>query len=116
MHEAGADQLAYGAAAGVLGVAAVGVGMKDEDQLVHREPGRVFVEEKRQDRALGLLVLPCRGEGIEPCATRRVLISHEERGLLVVRPSVGVPPPAGGRFTLSLDASRIKDISPLADY
>lgn len=37
-------------------------------------------------------------EGDSRAATRRVLISHEESTLLVVRPSVGVTAPAGGRF------------------
>jgi hypothetical protein len=47
---------------------------------------------------------------------RRVLISHEELGLLVVRPSVGVPPPAEGCFLVCVEASRIQDISPLANH
>jgi hypothetical protein len=51
VDEARTDQLAHGTTAGVLRVATVGIGVKHKDQLVHREPGRMFVEEKRQDRA-----------------------------------------------------------------
>lgn len=39
-------------------------------------------------------------EGDSPAATRRVIGSHEECTLLVVRPSVGVTAPAGGRFVV----------------
>jgi hypothetical protein len=38
----------------------------------------------------------------DPWVGRRVLISHEELVLLVVRPSVGVTSTAGGRFFLGV--------------
>ena len=43
MHQAGADQIAHRSLSGVLGIATFGIGVQDQDQLVHREPGRVFV-------------------------------------------------------------------------
>lgn len=52
MHEASADQFPNASPRGVLGIAAFGVSMKNENQLVHREPGRMFVEEEKQDGAL----------------------------------------------------------------
>ncbi len=64
MHEARADQFANGSPCGVLGIASLGIGVQNQGQLVHREPGRVFIEEKRQDGALRFLVLPCRGRRV----------------------------------------------------
>jgi hypothetical protein len=32
------------------------IGVEDKDQLVHRESGRVFVQEESQDGALGAAV------------------------------------------------------------
>ena len=51
---------------------------ENKDQLTHREPSRVFVEEERQDGALRSLVCACGRGGIERSPIRRVLISHEE--------------------------------------
>jgi hypothetical protein len=79
MDQASADQLANGPLSGVLGITALWVGVKDKDQLVGRQPGRVFVEEERQDGALGLSVLRCRGARIARTAIPRVLVSHEEK-------------------------------------
>ena len=45
MHEARADQFANGSPCGVLGIASLGIGVQNQGQLVHREPGRVFIEE-----------------------------------------------------------------------
>jgi hypothetical protein len=59
VHEPGTNQFADGSLCGVLGIASLGVGVEDKDQLVHREPGRVFVEERRQDGALRSLVCIC---------------------------------------------------------
>jgi len=79
VYEPGTDQFADGSLRGVLGIASLGIGVEDEDQLVHREPDRVFIEEKDQDCALGLAILGCRGTGIARAAIRRVLVSHEEK-------------------------------------
>jgi hypothetical protein len=62
-----------------LRVATLGIGVKDKDQLICREPSRVFVEEKGQDCALGLAILGCRGARTARAAIRRVLVSHEEK-------------------------------------
>ena len=32
-----------GSPRGILGIASLGIGVKDKDQLVHRQPGRVFI-------------------------------------------------------------------------
>jgi hypothetical protein len=72
--------------------------MEDKDQLIHREPSWMFIEEKRQDGALRSLVCTCGRGRIERSPTRRVLVSHEECTLLVVRLPVGVIALAGSRF------------------
>jgi hypothetical protein len=64
VDQSGADQFTDRSLGGVPGIASVGIGVEDEGQLVHRQPGRVFIEEKRQDGALGSSVFPCRGRGI----------------------------------------------------
>ena len=64
MHEARPDQLRNRPPAGVLGIAAIGVAAQHEDQLVHRELDGMFIEEKRQNSALRLSVLPRRGRGM----------------------------------------------------
>lgn len=66
-------------------------------------------EDVNQDAALVAEVLGLVGRAVARTVSHRVLISHEERGLLVARPSVGVPPPAGGRFW-----SRCLDTVPVA--
>ena len=53
----------------------------------------------------GLIGRDAEGDG--GAATRRVLISHEESTLLVVRPSVGVTAPAGGRFMNGREGSSL---------
>jgi hypothetical protein len=78
MDEPRADQLAHRSFSGVLGIATLGIGMKHQDQLVHREASRMFIEEERQNGPLRVLVLPYRGRGIARRATLRVLVSHEE--------------------------------------
>jgi hypothetical protein len=95
MHEASADQFADCALGSVFEISAARVSAQHKDQLVHREPARVFIEKKRQDSALGSSVFPCRGRGIERRPTLRVLVSHEELRLLVVRLPVGVTAPPG---------------------
>jgi hypothetical protein len=59
---------------------------------------RIEREDLDQDAALVAEVFGVVGRAVARTAIHRVLFSHEERNLLVVRPSVGVPPPAGGRF------------------
>jgi hypothetical protein len=98
VYEASADQFPNASPSGVLGIVSLRISMKNEDQLVHRQPGRVFIEEERQDGALRSLVYACGRGGIERCPTRRVLISHGEVRLLVVRLPVGVTALAGSRF------------------
>jgi hypothetical protein len=91
MQETGTDQFPHGSLRSVLGVRASGVSAEDKDQLVHREPDRVFTEEKGQDGTLGPVVFACRGSGVARRTTRRVLVSHEELCLLVVRRPVALP-------------------------
>lgn len=62
MDEASADKLAHGSLSGVLGIATLGIGVEDEDQLVHREPRRVFVEEERARTALSVFLSSPAGE------------------------------------------------------
>jgi hypothetical protein len=102
MDEPRADQFPDGAFGGVVGIVQSWVCVEDETQLPDGQASGVFIEKKGEDRVLGSCVLRCEVAGIGAlCATiRRVAISHEELRLLVVRPSVGVPPPAGGRFRL----------------
>lgn len=59
MRETGTDQFANGSPSGVLGITSLGIGMKDKNQLVHRESGRMFIEEERHDGALRSLVCTC---------------------------------------------------------
>jgi hypothetical protein len=59
MHEASADQFAHRPLPGVLGIASLRVGMEDKNQLIHRKPSWVFIEEKRQDGALRSLICAC---------------------------------------------------------
>jgi hypothetical protein len=79
VDQASADQLADGALSRVVGITTLGVGVQDKDQLIGREPSRVFIEEKGQDCALGLAILGCGGARIARAAIRRVLVSHEEK-------------------------------------
>ena len=102
MHEARTDQFANGSPCGVLGIASLGIGVENQDQLVHREPGRMFIEEERQDGALRSLVCACGRGGIERCPTRRVLDQPWEVRLLVVRLPVGVCAPPGAAFVVEV--------------
>jgi hypothetical protein len=47
MHEPSGDQLADRSFRGVLRIAAFGIAVKNEDQLVHGQASRVFIEEER---------------------------------------------------------------------
>ncbi|HET8815272.1 MAG TPA: hypothetical protein VFM51_10000 [Solirubrobacterales bacterium] len=100
MDEPSAYQFPNGTFGGVVGIVQLWVCVENERQLAERQASRMFIEEDREDRVLGSCVLRCEVAGIGAlCATiRRVLISHEEFRLLVVRPSVGVRAPAGGCF------------------
>ena len=85
MDQPGPDQFSHRSMCGVFWIDPAGIGVKDKDQLVHRQMDWVFFEKQRQNGALGSGVLPCRGGWVATRSTRRVLVSHEELCLLVVR-------------------------------
>ena len=65
----------------------------------------VLVKQKGQDGPLDLAVLTLGDRGTALSATRRVLVSHEELCLLVVRLPVGVDAPPGAAFLLFRQSS-----------
>lgn len=107
MREASTSQFADGPLCRILGVATLRIGMESEDQLPHRESGRVFVEEERQNGAFSPAVFTCRG---------RVLVSHEEVLLLWSGSRLGVPPPTGAASSEPPNGSRTPSIRTECEF
>jgi hypothetical protein len=83
----------------------VGVGDDLAAEVVEGQMDGPVRQNLREDDGLVAEVLGLGRGRLGGALARRVLISHEEVVLLVVRPPVGVPPPAGG--CLLFDSPRL---------
>jgi len=99
VQQPGADQLDHRALYSVEGGEAAGPGVQRPRDLGDGQGRRVLVEQEHQNDVLGLGVLRGRGAGLRRPAVRRVLVSHEEVTLLVVRRPACAPSAAGRRFS-----------------
>ena len=85
LQEPAADKVADRPLDGVVFIEVAGMGVKLTSDLWDRQLGRMLVQQERENDALISRLLS--DEGIETTGSRvrRVLVSHEELCLLVVR-------------------------------